>query len=303
MDMASIAQLLGGGGGPAKPMTDDAEHVVIASLAILKMLRHGVAGRPLEVMGVMLGQIVDDYTVRVVDTFAMPQVGTSVTIEDVDPVFTKDTMDLLKQTGRHENLVGWYHSHPSMGCFLSSPDLETARSYEQLLPRSVSVVVDPCRSVLGRVDIEAFRTVDQSVLIAPGQPESRDTTSALGLVKRPDPQQVGKGMGKLYHVMPITYCKSEEEQRLLRNVHARPWTEALAIPDPSGQRQALAASLEEMARQAKAYATFVKEGKDADDVAAAGHVNPRTRLENEVTSVVRSCVAMVGATALCGLLF
>ena len=41
-----------------------------------QMLRHGRAGVPLEVMGLMLGEFVDDYTVRVIDVFAMPQSGT-----------------------------------------------------------------------------------------------------------------------------------------------------------------------------------------------------------------------------------
>ena len=37
--------------------------VYISSLALLKMLKHGRAGVPMEVMGLMLGEFVDDYTV------------------------------------------------------------------------------------------------------------------------------------------------------------------------------------------------------------------------------------------------
>ncbi len=36
----------------------------------------GRAGVPMEVMGLMLGEFIDDYTVRVIDVFAMPQSGT-----------------------------------------------------------------------------------------------------------------------------------------------------------------------------------------------------------------------------------
>lgn len=39
---------------------------------------------PMEVMGLMLGEFVDEYTVRVVDVFAMPQSGTGVSVEAVD---------------------------------------------------------------------------------------------------------------------------------------------------------------------------------------------------------------------------
>jgi 26S proteasome regulatory subunit N11 len=58
------------------PVVDTAEQVYISSLALLKMLKHGRAGVPMEVMGLMLGEFVDDYTVRVIDVFAMPQTGT-----------------------------------------------------------------------------------------------------------------------------------------------------------------------------------------------------------------------------------
>lgn len=54
----------------------------------------------MEVMGLMLGEFVDDYTVRVVDVFAMPQSGTGVSVEAVDPVFQTKMMDMLRQTGR-----------------------------------------------------------------------------------------------------------------------------------------------------------------------------------------------------------
>ena len=64
------------------------------------MLRHGRAGVPMEVMGLMLGEFVDDYTVRVADVFAMPQSGTGVSVEAVDPVFQTKMMEMLRQTGR-----------------------------------------------------------------------------------------------------------------------------------------------------------------------------------------------------------
>lgn len=60
----------------------------------------GNAGVPMEVMGLMLGEFVDDYTIRVVDVFAMPQSGTGVSVEAVDPVFQTKMMDMLRQTGR-----------------------------------------------------------------------------------------------------------------------------------------------------------------------------------------------------------
>ena len=79
----------------------------------------------MEVMGLMLGEFIDEFTVRVVDVFAMPQSGTGVSVEAVDPVFQTKMLDMLKQTGRPEMVVGWYHSHPGFGCWLSGVDINT----------------------------------------------------------------------------------------------------------------------------------------------------------------------------------
>ena len=116
MDLQALmnqARLGGVGGGTPPgdmPQQDNSETVYISSLALLKMLKHGRAGVPMEVMGLLLGTIVDDYTVSVVDVFAMPQSGTGVSVEAVDPVFQTKMLDMLRQTGRNEVVVGWYHS-------------------------------------------------------------------------------------------------------------------------------------------------------------------------------------------------
>jgi proteasome lid subunit RPN8/RPN11 len=68
--------------------------------------------------------------VKVVDVFAMPQSGTGVSVEAVDPVFQTKMLDMLKQVGRPEMVVGWYHSHPGFGCWLSGVDINTQQARE-----------------------------------------------------------------------------------------------------------------------------------------------------------------------------
>jgi 26S proteasome regulatory subunit N11 len=66
----------------------------------------------------------------------MPQSGTGVSVEAVDPVFQAKMLDMLKQTGRPEMVVGWYHSHPGFGCWLSGVDVNTQQSFEALSERA-----------------------------------------------------------------------------------------------------------------------------------------------------------------------
>merc|ERR1712205_228895 len=206
------------GGTPTDaPQVDTAEQVYISSLALLKMLKHGRAGVPMEVMGLMLGQFVDEYTVTVVDVFAMPQSGTGVSVEAVDPVFQTKMLDMLKQTGREEMVVGWYHSHPGFGCWLSGVDINTQQSFEQLNPRLVSVVIDPVQSVKGRVVIDAFRLINPQTIML-GQ-EPRQTTSNLGHLNKPSISALIHGLNRHYYSIGISYAKSVLEEKMLLKVN------------------------------------------------------------------------------------
>ena len=44
-------------------LPDCSEKVQISSLALVKMLKHCKAGVPFEVMGIMIGEFVDEYTI------------------------------------------------------------------------------------------------------------------------------------------------------------------------------------------------------------------------------------------------
>ena len=143
--MGGLGGLGGRGGfGQGQPaaldpkLNDTSEQIYISPLSLLKMLRHGKAGIPLEVMGLMLGDYVDDYTVKCKDVFSMPQSGTETTIESIDEGFQVKMVDMLKQTGRNEIVVGWYHSHPGYGAgylqlILTLKKLSSNKYLEQLL--------------------------------------------------------------------------------------------------------------------------------------------------------------------------
>jgi 26S proteasome regulatory subunit N11 len=193
------------------------------------MLKHGRAGVPMEVMGLMLGEFIDDYTVKVVDVFAMPQSGTGVSVEAVDDPFQAKMLEMLKQVGRPEMVVGWYHSHPGFGCWLSSVDVNTQQSFEQLGKRVVALVIDPIQSVKGKVVVDAFRLIPtQSVMT--GQ-EPRQTTSNIGHLQKPSIQALIHGLNRHYYSIVIDYRKNELEQKMLMNLHQKNWTYGLRLKD------------------------------------------------------------------------
>ncbi|WFD22992.1 multicatalytic endopeptidase [Malassezia equina] len=291
MDLSSMMNQMRAG-GPASlpsgdvPQQDNAETVYISSLALLKMLKHGRAGVPMEVMGLLLGTIVDDYTVSVVDVFAMPQSGTGVSVEAVDPVFQTKMLDMLKQTGRSEVVVGWYHSHPGFGCWLSSVDINTQQSFEQLNPRAVAIVVDPIESVKGKVVIDAFRLINPSTVML-GQ-EPRQTTSNIGHLNKPSIQSLIHGLNRHYYSIAIGYRKTQLEQAMLGNLHKRTWTEGLRLADFEVHQHANQSAVKRMLSLAEAYQKSVQEEAQLTPEQIKTHYvgkqDPKRHLEDAVES-------------------
>ncbi|KAI9802504.1 MAG: multicatalytic endopeptidase [Sarcosagium campestre] len=276
-------------------LIDNSETVYISSLALLKMLRHGRAGVPMEVMGLMLGEFVDDYTVRVVDVFAMPQSGTGVSVEAVDPVFQTKMVEMLRQTGRQETVVGWYHSHPGFGCWLSSVDINTQQSFEQLNPRAVAVVVDPIQSVKGKVVIDAFRLISPQSLMM-GQ-EPRQTTSNLGHLNKPSIQALIHGLNRHYYSIGINYRKTGLEENMLMNLHKHVWTEALQMADFKDEGSRNEEKLKRLVGLAEGYEKRVKEEteltKDQLKTRYVGKLDPKKHLEDVGQQLIEDNIVSV----------
>lgn len=275
---------------PDGPVVDTSEKVHISSLALLKMLKHGRAGVPMEVMGLMLGNFVDDYTVNCIDVFAMPQSGTSVTVEAVDPVFQHKMLEMLKQTGRPEMVVGWYHSHPGFGCWLSGVDVNTQQSFEQLNQRAVAVVVDPIQSVKGKVVIDAFRTINPQLMLLNQEP--RQTTSNVGHLNKPSIQALIHGLNRHYYSIVIDYRKNELEEQMLMNLHKKSWTYGLKLQRFEDHHKTNEMTVEAMLKLSKDYNERVQEeeGKTAEEriVANVGKIDPKRHLESDVAALMAS---------------
>jgi len=279
-----------GGDMQEMPLADTSEQIYISSLALLKMLKHGRAGVPMEVMGLMLGEFVDDYTVKVVDVFAMPQSGTGVSVEAVDPVFQSKMLDMLKQTQRNEIVVGWYHSHPGFGCWLSGVDINTQQSFEQLNPKSVAVVIDPIQSVKGKVVIDAFRLINPQMMLFGSEP--RQTTANLGHLQKPSIQALIHGLNKHYYSININYRKNDLEQKMLLNLYKKKWNEGLKLEKFDTHAEKNETKVKDMGKLAVEYAKWIememKKTKTEMVVSTIGKVDPKKHLQQNVEDLMSS---------------
>ena len=158
----------------------------ISALALLKMAMHAKSGGNLEIMGMLQGKVVDNAFI-VIDAFALPVEGTETRVNAqaeayeyiVDFAETNKVSfhsiatsastcasyaeivvhTCMQRAGRLENMVGWYHSHPGYGCWLSGIDCSTQMIQQQYQEPFLAIVVDPHRTIAaGKVEIGAFRT-------------------------------------------------------------------------------------------------------------------------------------------------
>jgi len=268
---------------------DTSETIYISPIALVKMLKHGRAGVPLEVMGLMLGEFIDDYTIKVVDVFAMPQSGTGVSVEAVDPVFQQQMVDMLGQTNRKETVVGWYHSHPGFGPWLSSVDINTQQSFEQLNSRAVAVVVDPVQSVKGKVVLDTFRIINPQTRLAGMEP--RETTSNLGHLNPPSIQAMIHGLNRHYYSINASYRKSRLEENILKRYKQKNWMYGFETQDSKKVQSKNEESMQSLLEHVKGLKERLQQEdkltKEEQVTAFVGKVDPRKRLDQIVSDMLQ----------------
>ena len=147
-----------------KPWKQDVNYfkkTYISSLALMKMCIHAQLGGSIEVMGMLIGKIVNT-NIIVMDVYRLPVEGTETRVNAQNEAYEYMVRYLQNNQNlgnRDENIVGWYHSHPGYGCWLSGIDVSTQSLNQGFQDPYLAIVVDPVRTLKsGKVDIGAFRT-------------------------------------------------------------------------------------------------------------------------------------------------
>lgn len=151
--------------------------VRVSAIALLKMVTHVREGGSIEVMGLMTGYLSHE-TFVITDSFRLPVEGTETRVSAHAEAYEYmvSFLDSEKESGKPQNAVGWYHSHPGYGCWLSGIDVATERLWQQMSP-FVAVVIDPDRTVsAGKVEIGAFVTLPEQA--AAGNAATSSATTA-----------------------------------------------------------------------------------------------------------------------------
>lgn len=133
-----------------------------------KMRNHALAYREknLEVMGLLLGEVRTwqgrEY-VLVRDAATTDLDATSVSVKFDSQSFEK-LFENLDEAGFDYIIVGWYHSHPGYGCFLSETDLKTHDGIF-VSPHQLAIVIDPLNFQIGGFHVRDGEAVPVDFMI------------------------------------------------------------------------------------------------------------------------------------------
>ncbi|KAF8249578.1 Mov34-domain-containing protein [Wilcoxina mikolae CBS 423.85] len=200
------------------------KYVRISAVALLKMVMHARSGGSIEVMGLMQGKIAHE-TFIVMDAFPLPVEGTETRVNAHEQAYEymAQYSDCSRNGGRKENVVGWYHSHPGYGCWLSGIDVNTEMSMQQFMDPFLAVVVDPDRTIsAGKVDIGGFRTFPESY--KPPNSDEEDEYQTIPLSKIED---FGAHSSR-YYSLEVSHFKSSLDTRLLDLLWNKYWVATLS---------------------------------------------------------------------------
>lgn len=133
----------------------------ISVVALIKMISHAISGGSIEIMGMLTGYYLD-HDIYILDCYALPVVGTESRVNpqnDSYEFMLQYLTSIQKGVGKEQNIIGWYHSHPGFGCWLSGIDVQTQKLQQGFEDPYVALVIDPINCLKdGIVDIGAFRT-------------------------------------------------------------------------------------------------------------------------------------------------
>ncbi|KAG6039862.1 COP9 signalosome catalytic subunit rri1 [Claviceps citrina] len=216
----------------ARPWAQDAnyfKHVRVSAVALIKMMMHARSGGNLEIMGLMQGYV-DGDTFVVTDAFRLPVEGTEtrVNVQDEANEYIVEYLDSCRAQGRQENVVGWYHSHPGYGCWLSGIDVDTQAMQQQFQDPFLAVVIDPHRTVsAGKVEIGAFRTYPDSRRLDDANSEDSEASDGFQAVPLAKAAEFGAHASR-YYGLEVSHFRSTLDAHLLELLWHKYWVQTLS---------------------------------------------------------------------------
>lgn len=187
--------------------------VVIRQSVLNDIHDHGRSVSGIEVCGVLVGTLCKDQGAPFLHIEANIR-GEGAAQHDTHVTFTAEVwarmQAVLEQQHPDQRIVGWYHTHPDFGIFLSEMDLFAHRSFFDL-PWQVALVYDPVRSEQGLFVWREGRPTLQTPVVQADVP-AQDTTAD---VETEAPQESAADAAAMIPILEQRLMLLERRQRWL----------------------------------------------------------------------------------------
>ena len=271
--------------------------VRVSAVAMLKMVMHARSGGYLEVMGLMMGKI-EAHTFVVTDAFRLPVEGTETRVNAQDEAneYMVEFLQRARDQGQMDNAVGWYHSHPGYGCWLSGIDVNTQKTQQQFSDPFCAIVIDPDRTVsAGKVEIGAFRTFPAAYIEEQEKVSSK--TGGGGAADSDGFQTIP--LGKIedfgahaahYYSLEVSHYKSSLVTKILEALWNKYWVQTLSSSPlisnrdyGTNQISDLARKIQQETSSSKRYKTMTAgTGNEKDQLAKLGAAGSKIAREEDM---------------------
>ncbi|KAB8659304.1 hypothetical protein FH972_026193 [Carpinus fangiana] len=234
----------------AHPWRKDPHHfqeVCISAIALLKMTMHARSGGELEIMGLMQGYVSGNKLI-VTDALRLPVEGTETRVNAQDEAneYMVKFLEKARESGQLENAIGWYHSHPGYGCWLSGIDVQTEITMQMQGPWC-AIVIDPDRTIsAGKVEIGAFRTFPEDY--KPGNQEGGTDGDGFQTVPLSKMEDFG-AHSERYYALEVSHFKSSLDSKLLEALWNKYWVGTLSSSPLFTNRDFATKQMAELARK------------------------------------------------------
>jgi COP9 signalosome complex subunit 5 len=219
------------------------------------MVMHARSGGSIEVMGLMLGKI-EAHTFVVTDAFRLPVEGTETRVNAQDEAneYMVEFLQRAREQGQMENAVGWYHSHPGYGCWLSGIDVNTQKTQQQFQDPFCAIVIDPDRTVsAGKVEIGAFRTYSTEYVenqAKNGGAKNMGGADSDGFETIPLGKIEDFGVhASHYYSLEVSHFKSSLDAKLLEALWNKYWVQTLSSSPLISNREYGTKQISDLARK------------------------------------------------------
>ncbi len=139
---------------------------------VAKAERHfaQAAENNLEAMGLLVGKFCEcqgSGWVLCEDYITSGNSATRVSVRFSRGSFEELASEFQARRSSHDTaIVGWAHSHPGYGCFLSATDVATQEKFFPH-PQSIALVIDPAKREAGKMLKRTFRVKDGATQAIP----------------------------------------------------------------------------------------------------------------------------------------